>query len=593
MEANSSDKENLGSHNSDKVSQRLERAVDIILALDNQLLQSSFDLDEFLDGILKGVCDLTGAQYAQILLRRGSSLQITHSTQFEDKGEEFGIAECFCGLAVEQKRIVSSGNVEQEYPSRYKWVLGADQRHRMLSEMAIPLTAPTANQIVTGVINIESPLPDAFSKDVGKMLERFALQSGVAIHAARLNAGIALTFHLAESIESEVDPSKALRNTLQELSEFFRGNVVIQFLLYNPATDALRIESSTVPSTEGKKVLASSSFSGLVIKQGEPILSNDVRKEYPDQFTDTVGNATNSPTQSELAVPIEEDGKIIGVLNVESPKKAAFDEHDLYVLSLLASNASLWKRVSQSRRTRALEKMATVGDVAGNMIHILNSRLASLGSIVNKLEAICAGAKPPLPVDSLIAELRSIATSAVEAAENFKGKYERAQMPPEETDINLVVKGIVEKIITRDEIKIVLNLDSHLPMLTVSPAIQDVFWNLVSNAQKALFDYPSGLITIGTRIIKGEYTNQIEAFELFVADNGKGIDENMHEKIFQLETSEDGDGHGWGLWWVETFVERWQGKIRLESELGVGTKITIWFPLTVEGNVIRLKGGQE
>jgi signal transduction histidine kinase len=592
MATNSGDKEILELHNSDKASQRLERAVDIILALDNQLFQSTFDLDELLDGILKGVCDLTGAQYAQILLRRGPSLQITHSTQFEDKGEEFSITDCFCGLAVEQKGIVSSGNVEQEYPLRYKWVLGANQKHRMLSEMAIPITAPTADRIVTGVINIESPSADAFSNDMGKLLERFALQSGVAIHAARLNAGIALSFHLAESIESELEPSKALRNTLQGLSEFFRGNVAIQFLLYKPTTDSLRIESSTVPSAEGKKVLVSSSFCGLVIKKGKAVLSNDVRKEYPDQFQDTVGNATHDPTQSELAVPVEEDGKIIGVLNVESPKKSAFDEHDQYVLELLASNASLWKRVSQSRRTRALERMATVGDVAGNMIHILNTRLAGFGGIVNELEAMCAGSNPPLVVDSLIADLRSIAASAVDAAENFKGKYERSQMPPEATDINLVAMNVVEEIIKNNEIKIIYNLDDEMPMLKISPAIRDVFWNLLSNAQKALIDYTSGQITVGTRIIKGEYTNQIEAFEIFVADTGKGIDDSMHEKIFQLDTSEDGDGHGWGLWWVEAFVERWQGKIRPESKLGEGAKFTIWFPLTVEDNVIKLKGGQ-
>ncbi|MGH9429029.1 MAG: GAF domain-containing protein, partial [Terriglobia bacterium] len=327
--------------------ERLVQALDLIFALDRQIFQTSFNLDELLNEILKGLRDLTNADHAQILLRRGPSLVIAHSTQPEfDKGKEFKIEECVCGLAVEKEQTISSGDVERDYPNRYQWVLGRNKENRMVSEIAVPIRTPTQDQLIVGVINVESPQRDAFSQHEIELVEKVALQAGVAIHNARVHEGLSLTLQLAEAIQSKrQEPREGLRSILEQLAKFFQEGVIVQFLTYDRALETLVIESSTVPSTEGLSVLVSDSFSGLVIDRRTAVRSQDVPAEWPDLFKDTVGDTGHKPTQSELAVPIIEDGIIIGVLNVESPQKGAFNSHDEYILSQIAKSASAWKRL--------------------------------------------------------------------------------------------------------------------------------------------------------------------------------------------------------------------------------------------------------
>jgi putative methionine-R-sulfoxide reductase with GAF domain len=426
----------------------LVQALDLIVALDRQIFQTSFDLDELLNEILKGLRDLTNADYAQILLRRGPSLVIAHSTQPElDKGKEFKLEDCVCGLAVEEQRTISSGNVGHDYPDRYQWVLGRNSENRMVSEIAVPIRTPTQEEIV-GVINIESPQPDAFSASDIEMVEKVGLQAGVAIQNARVHEGLSLTLQLAEAIQSKrQEPREGLRRILEQLANFFQKGVVVQFLMYEKASETLVIESSNVSSTEGVRVLVSDSFSGLVIERGTAVRSKDVRAEWPRLFKDTIGDSDtgHEPTQSELAVPITEDNEIIGVLNVESPQKGAFTSHDEYVLSQIAKSAGAWKRLEhQMRRTLALEKMATVGDVAGNVIHVLRNELTPLEDIIKNLQQ-----KYGLSSDEPeITGLRNIKTSVLQRTEELRQQYMRGAQEPLSTNINRLARKVIETVVS-------------------------------------------------------------------------------------------------------------------------------------------------
>lgn len=575
---------------------RLVQALDLIVALDRKIFQTTFDLDALLEEMLKGLRDLVGAEYAQILLRRGPALVIVHSTQSTDRDKAFRIEECVCGVAVEEHRTISSGNVERDFPDRYQWILGREGDHKMVSEVAVPIYAHVEdeglaenepNPIIAGVINIESPLENAFHVSQIELVEKFALQAGAAINNARIHTGLALTLRLAENIQTlSQEPDKALRSTLEQLSVLFQEGVIVQFLIYERASDSLIIESSTVEGTEGESVLVSDSFSGLVIQRGVPVRSNDVRKDYPQLFKDTVADAGYSPTQSELAVPIKEDGRIIGVLNVESPEKDAFSRYDEYMLTVVASNASVWTRIYKSKSILALEKMATVGNIAGHLIHTLNSGLLPLEKIANNLKQI-GDDEGQINKDKLKVQidwLRSIAPSIKESINKLQDMYARARVLNEGVNINQIARDVVEELVTREDIQIHWQLDNKMPNLRVSRGIYHVFWNLVSNAQSAIKDGQRGELTVGTKIVYGRYTNQMEAFELWVDDNGKGIPKDKLHQIFQLDySSKEGRRAGYGLWWVETFTDRWEGKINIESEVGRGTRIRIWFPLTPEG----------
>ncbi len=575
---------------------RLIQTMNLLVDLDRQMFLTSFDLSDLLTAMLTGLKKLTKADHAQILLRQGPMLKIAHSTQEEDKGKRFRIDECFCGMAVESGEHVASGNVQSEYPTRYKWVLGKNQENRMCSEVAVPIRTQPPDNIVVGVLNIESPGLDAFSENEIEMVKKFAQQASVAIHNARVHDGLVMTLGLADLVHwGQLNPQEGLRETLTKLAAFFEDHVIVQYLTFDKDANTLTIKSSNANVTEGLHLLVEESFSGLVIKNGKVIRSNNVRVEYPQIFKDTVGESESGyqPTQSELAAPIFLNDVIVGVLNIESAEKGAFTAYDEYVLSHISKYAGRWQQLEhQLKRTLAIGKMATVGDVAGNMIHVLRNETAPLGRILERLQGKRNTANPPLPIDEEIEEIRSVSSAVQDGAKKLMQRYQGLREVPSPTDVNSMVRRIVTGIVTRPDIERVFVLEESMPKLVFSPGLEDVVWNIVSNAQAAIPEGRQGRIKVTTKIVRGKYTKLLEGFELVVEDNGIGMSKEKLEKIDKLGfSSKDGEGTGYGMWWMQTFVERWQGKRTLESKVGKGTTISLQFPLTSEGIAIGLEGG--
>jgi len=97
---------------------------------------------------------------------------------------------------------------------------------------------------------------------------------------------------------------------------------------------------------------------GWAAKYGKTILENDVSlaEKFVNHFPDKI------PTESEISVPIKIADDIVGVLDVQSPRKDDFSENDILVLETLADliavamqNASLHEAVQEElvERVRA------------------------------------------------------------------------------------------------------------------------------------------------------------------------------------------------------------------------------------------------
>jgi serine phosphatase RsbU (regulator of sigma subunit) len=89
---------------------------------------------------------------------------------------------------------------------------------------------------------------------------------------------------------------------------------------------------------------------GHVIETGEPIVAPDIR-------LDPYYVEGRSGTRSEIAVPILRDGRVIGALNLESDRLAAFDDRSLEVLRFYAEataiaveKALLYQELLEARR---------------------------------------------------------------------------------------------------------------------------------------------------------------------------------------------------------------------------------------------------
>jgi light-regulated signal transduction histidine kinase (bacteriophytochrome) len=141
-----------------------------------------------------------------------------------------------------------------------------------------------------------------------------------------------------------------------------------------------------------------------------------------------------------------------------------------------------------------------------------------------------------------------------------------------------------------NEVKSYLNLPSDID-LTVQkdwPAIEadsmllsQILKNLVANAVK--FNHSaSKQVDIGWR-----QTDQNGFIELYVRDNGVGVDPRYQQQIFgifqRLHTSKEFDGTGIGLAIVQKASRKLGGAVRMESTPGEGSTFFVKLPMKVEG----------
>jgi len=144
-----------------------------------------------------------------------------------------------------------------------------------------------------------------------------------------------------------------------------------------------------------------------------------------------------------------------------------------------------------------------------------------------------------------------------------------------EIDLNLLLEKIIKNLHIPSNIE--MAIENNLPnILSKNTHMTLVFEALLSNAVKYM-DKPKGHIKISA-----QQADQDWIFS--VADNGCGIDEKYHDKIFQmfqrLYTYDEIQSIGIGLSLVKKTVEIYAGRIWVESEQGKGS--TFYFSLPAE-----------
>jgi PAS domain S-box-containing protein len=109
--------------------------------------------------------------------------------------------------------------------------------------------------------------------------------------------------------------------------------------------------------------------------------------------------------------------------------------------------------------------------------------------------------------------------------------------------------------------------------------MRQLFQNLTSNALKFHATDRPPIVEISSRCDEDECTIKI-------SDNGIGIDEKYKEKIFavfqRLNTKQAYEGTGIGLAVCKKIIERYNGTIQVESQVGVGTTFIITMPIEDE-----------
>ncbi len=157
------------------------------------------------------------------------------------------------------------------------------------------------------------------------------------------------------------------------------------------------------------------------------------------------------------------------------------------------------------------------------------------------------------------------------------GKFELHVTGFEPANLVRPCKQMMDSAASEKNVRIVTDIAGNLPTVHGDErACRQILINLLSNAIK--FSHPGGEITVGARR-QGGY------LVLSVTDTGIGMSresaQRVGEAFYQAHNglSRQYEGTGLGLSIVKGLVELHQGKLKIDSELGRGTTISVMLPL--------------
>jgi sigma-B regulation protein RsbU (phosphoserine phosphatase) len=221
------------------------------------------------------------------------------------------------------------------------------------SELAVPLMF---RGTCIGVLDIQSRQPDYFTKDQQNILTLLASRLAIAIENARLfqkeraqGETLMVLTEVSREISSILDVEELLRRAA-ELVKRVIDYQIVSIMLYDEEQKVFRhrLDVKHGQRVQGKlRVAASEGIVGAAATLREPVL-------VPDVTVDERYLLVNPETRSELAIPMLHKGKVIGVLDLESPQLNYFTEEHVQTLSILAANlavslenARLYERVAK------------------------------------------------------------------------------------------------------------------------------------------------------------------------------------------------------------------------------------------------------
>ena len=151
----------------------------------------------------------------------------------------------------------------------------------------------------------------------------------------------------------------------------------------------------------------------------------------------------------------------------------------------------------------------------------------------------------------------------------------RRDFRPERIETGELIETIVETVAHQAmEAKAAIDIEPLPPIVSDRLALEQIFSNLIDNALKYLRNGVPGRIAV-----RGKLKLGFAVFE--VEDNGRGIEEKDHQRIFDLfrrAGTQDRPGQGIGLAHVRALVRRLGGTLSVQSTLGVGSTFTITLP---------------
>ncbi len=370
----------------------------------------------------------------------------------------------------------------------------------------------------------------------------------------------------------------------------------------------------------GKRMALGQGIVGWVAQNGQPLLIGDAKTDQ--RHFPGFDQVSQFSARSVICVPLKLKGETLGAIEAMNKATGSFDDHDLWVLTLLAGpaaaaigNAQLYEQARQEISERHQAEAALVAERAllarritertadlsaanaelaraarlkdeflANMSHELRTPLNTILGMSEALQEEVYGSLNLKQAESLhnIEEsgrhLLTLINDILDLSKIEVGKLSLDRGPVSVRELCQASLRLVRQAAHQKQLQVEENLDPSVSILEGDERrLKQILVNLLSNAVKFT---PSG-----GRIGLDVQTNaERSRVEFSVWDTGIGIAAADMNRLFQpfvqLDSSltREYNGTGLGLSLVYRMTRLHQGSVSLQSTLGQGSRFTVSLP---------------
>jgi signal transduction histidine kinase len=312
---------------------------------------------------------------------------------------------------------------------------------------------------------------------------------------------------------------------------------------------------SAVTTASGSGAVLALAITAAFLVQRSRRLRDDAERQLLDM------NTTLESAVAERTADLQE-------ANEEIQRFAYIVSHDLrsplvnimgFTSELEELRASIFARIARLSAPQtavaagadaAAETEATLADQDKELAQEFDESLSFIKSSIGKMDRLIA----------------AILTLTREGRREFK---------PQRIEMRELIENIVKTVAHQaEEANATIRVERLPELVSDRLALEQVFSNLIDNALKYLRDDIPGDIRITGRRKTGYIVYE-------VTDNGRGIDQKDHQRIFDLFRRagvQDRPGQGIGLAHVRALVRRMGGTLSVSSEPGQGSTFTVMLP---------------
>jgi len=426
----------------------------------------------------------------------------------------------------------------------------------------------------------------------------FGMEPGTAETSwlARARSNLQVMYRTALAVSHTLDIDQLLHRILTLIFDWVeadRGCI----MLVHPDTGKLqpKVHFNRRGKPTGERLVISQTILDYVMQHNEGVLTSNAQE---DERWNPAASIVDLGIREALCVPMQGRYDVVGVIYIDTAvpphrmlQKASggsgnkFTEEHLKLLIAVAHQAAL--AVEDTRYYSAMvqaERLAAIGQTITSLAHHIKNVLQGIrgasfliqdGLQRHDEEEIRQGWEMMERKQQLISNL-------VMDMLTFSKEREPEMLPAE---LNQVVGDIVELMHLRakeKQVQLDWLPDLAMPTLTFDPeGLHRAVLNVVTNAIDACENSePHGIVRVSTLYLPNEKLARVT-----VEDNGVGIPADEIDDIFSLFVStKHNRGTGLGLPVSQKILKEHGGEIRVESEVGRGSRFYLEFPAILPEN---------